>query len=393
MSAADHDDGPAATREKRPTFVKGMVFLAVIAVTISGLGVFAIANRSSEGPLVPTADPTPIAVEVGEIELASSFMLDEQFSGLASPRRTSQLGFTNGGRVDRILVDIGDRVDERQLLARLDTRALQAQLASAEASISEARASHELALVTVRRQTELLLKGHVAQQRVDEARAQADTALARIEAASAQADLLRVQIDLATVRAPYAGVITARMMDEGAIAAQGAPVFELVENDVLEARIGLPAAAASTLDVGEVFTLMSDRGPAEARLRATTDVIDMGRRTVTAVFDILDASTVSAGAVVRLAVDRQIDERGFWAPVSALAESNRGLWSIYVLERDGQAYRTRPQLVEIVHSDGGRAFVRGPVSNGALYVVDGLQRLTPDQRVMPSAGATVALDG
>ena len=116
---------------------------------------------------------------------------------------------------------------------------VRSQLVSAEAQVAEAVASHALAMSTVQRQNTLLEKGHVAQQRVDEAVAHAATAQARIDAARAQAETLRVQIDLARIAAPYAGVITSRMFDEGAIAAPGAPVFELVETGVLEARIGL----------------------------------------------------------------------------------------------------------------------------------------------------------
>ena len=234
-------------RTPRPSFLKGLLFIAVIAIGVALLAFFVLSQRSSEGPLVISEKPTPLAVDVVVADVQSSLALDEKFTGIVQPRRSSDLGFADGGRIAALNVDVGDRVTDGQILAVLDTRALRSQLASAEARVNEARASHALAMNTVERQQTLLARGHVSQQRVDEALAQAATADARIEAAKAQADTLRVQIDLASITAPYPGVITARNYDEGAIAPQGAPVFALVETGSLEARIGLPATLASTL--------------------------------------------------------------------------------------------------------------------------------------------------
>jgi len=369
--------------EARPTFWKGLIFLFVLIAILAVLGVFVLQNRSSEGPLVPTARPIPISVETVQAELGATFQVEEKFTGIVSPRRESQLGFAGGGRIAAISADIGDRVEEGETLASLDTRSLRAQLNSANAMVAEARAALALAETTVDRQITLLEKGHVSSQRVDEARAQANSAQARIDAARANADTLRVQIDLAQIKAPFSGTITARMADEGAIANPGAPLFALVESDVLEARIGLTAVLADTLEVGELYDLISDQGIVPAKLRSMTGVIDANNRTVTTLFDITDPSSVSAGAVVRLGMSRQINEPGLWLPVSALTEAERGLWSIYVARRQGGDWVAEPGIVEIIHQDGDRVYVRGAMSEGDRVIIDGLQRITPGQPVTP----------
>ncbi|MEE2878277.1 MAG: efflux RND transporter periplasmic adaptor subunit [Pseudomonadota bacterium] len=375
-------------KEPRPSLWKGMVFLLVIALAVAGLAAFVMSQRSSEGPLVITEEPTPLGVDVIEAQLLASLDLNEKFSGLVTAKRTSQLGFQGGGRIAALNVDIGDRVTKGQSLAVLDTRALRSQLASAEAQIDEAVAAHSLAMSTVERQQALQQKGHVAQQRVDEAVAQASTADARTLSARAQAQALRVQIDLSQISAPFAGVITERMYDEGAIAAPGAPVFELVETEALEARIGLPSALAAELELDEIYTLIGDRGELEASLRSVTGVINAGQRTVTSVFDIIDPEAVSVGAVVRLELSREVNEPGLWVPVSALSEGQRGLWSLYIARKDGEHWTVRPGLVEIIQSEGDEAFVRGAVSDGDLIITDGLQRITPGQRVLPRLDQT-----
>lgn len=377
-------------RESRPTFLKGLLFLLVIAVALAGLGLFVLQQRSSDGPLVITDRPTPLSVDVLEAKLQDSLSLEEKFTGLARPKRTSELGFSTGGRISVLNADVGDRVADGQTLAALDTRALRSQLVSANAQIAEAVANHALAMSTVQRQQTLLAKGHVAQQRVDEALATATTAQTRIDASKAQAESLRVAIDLASIRAPFSGVITNRNFDEGAIASPGMPVFELVETDALEARIGLPAALAATLDVGEIYTLEGDLGPVDARLRSVTGVIEAGQRTVTTIFDIDAPDQVSAGAVVRLLMDRDITEPGLWVPVSALAEGQRGLWSLYIAKREPDGWVARPGLVEIVQSEGERAYVRGAISQGDQIIIDGLQRITPGQQVLPRLDPTAA---
>jgi RND family efflux transporter MFP subunit len=370
-------------REKKPTALKGLVFLILLIGFGAGMFFAATRLRSAEGPKVAHEAPAPLTVAVVTVEPTDAFDLKESYTGLAEARRTSMLGFASSGRIAEIRADVGDKVKTGALLAKLDTRSLQAQLASANAQVEEARAAHDLALSTVQRQRQLKLQGHISQQSVDEAEAQANTALARVEAAKAQADTLRVQIDLAAITAPFDGVVTQRLTDEGAIAAAGQPILELVEKSHLEARLGLPAASAALLQPGNEYTLVADTGEVTARLRNVTGVIDANQRTVGAVFDIENPDAIAAGAVVRLALDRSVGEEGFWVPVKALSAASRGLWTVYVADPSDAGWTAVPRPVEMVHSDGDRAYVRGPIQPGARVIVDGLQRITPGMPVTP----------
>ncbi|MEM6534340.1 MAG: efflux RND transporter periplasmic adaptor subunit [Pseudomonadota bacterium] len=394
----DHNaglDGDMRTVDThQPTAAKGLIFFLILAVIVGLLALFVLRQRSVEGPLVASEAPLPISVSVQMVQLQDKFEIDERFSGLISARRTSALGFSSGGRVERMLVDVGDKIQSGQRLAALDTRALNAQLKSAEAGIKEAEASHSLALATLERQVTLNERGHVSAQVVDEAAAQADTAAARIDAAKANRDGLRVAIDLANIRAPFSGTIVARYVDEGAITAPGTPVLELVEDGVLEARIGLPSKVAKGLTLGQVYSLSVEDVAVSATLRAMTDVIDASQRTVATVFDIDDPVKVPAGAVARIALTQVIDERGFWVPVSALTESQRGLWSVYIARQSGGIWIAQPGAVDIVYSAGERAFVRGAVRDGDVVILNGLQRITPGQTVSPlELGPTASTKG
>lgn len=371
------------TRQKKPSFLKGVFFIVILVAIIAGLILLALSKRSAEGPLVITEAPKAISVDVQSVSLVDSVSLEESFSGLVVARRSSSLGFSGSGRIASIAVDVGDRVRRGQVLAYLDTRELQANLAAANANVAEAVANYALADATAGRQRTLLQKGHVSQQRVDEAVAQANAAQARIEAAKAQAEMINVSIDLASIRAPFNGTITERMVDEGVIAVPGAAMLELVEAGVLEASIGLPADVASELKVGETYNLFAGGVSVSAKLIAKTGIIDQSRRTVSSIFDLPANAGVEAGSIIQISVPRRITERGLWVPVAALSESSRGLWSVYKLVAIDGGWVTRSSLVEVLTTDGLRAFVRGTLRDGDRIVSDGLSRLVPGQAVIP----------
>ncbi len=373
----------ADTGRRRPTLVKGLIFVFLLAITIAGLLAAATLFRSEEGPKIATVEPEPLAVSVIPVEYLEELDIEELFTGIAEARRTSRLGFQTGGRIDRIDVRVGDRVKAGQTLAKLDTRGLGAQLASAQAVVDEARASHQLALDTADRQRQLQAQGHVSQQRVEEFVSQATTAMARVDAARAQADTLRVQIDLSSITAPYDGVIVSRFADEGAISGPSQAILELVEAGDLEARIGVSARIVPELVPGNTYTLEAETGPVEAPLRSVTGVVDASQRTVAAVFDVPATSGVPAGSIVRLKMDRKMQEKGFWVPLKALSSANRGMWTVYAVVGEGSVWRAQPRLVEMVYPAGDRAYVRGPVEAGDRIIVDGLQRVTPGARVTP----------
>lgn len=372
-----------ATGRRRPTLLKAMIFIVLMAAITAGLLAAATQLRSKEGPKIATVEPQPLAVSVFPVEYLSELDIEELFTGIAEARRTSRLGFQTGGRIERIDVRVGDTVKAGQTIARLDTRGLGAQLASARAVVEEARAAHKLALDTAERQRQLQAQGHVSAQRVEEFVAQATTAMARVEAAAAQADTLRVQIDLASITAPYDGMIVSRFADEGAIAGPGQAILELVEAGDLEARIGVAARIVPQLVPGQIYTLEAETGPVDAVLRSVTGVVDASQRTVAAVFDVPASSGVPAGSLVRLKMQRKLEEKGFWVPLKALSSANRGMWTVYAVVGEGDDWRAQPRLVEMVYPAGERAFVRGPVEAGDRIIVDGLQRVTPGAKVLP----------
>ncbi|WP_291845042.1 efflux RND transporter periplasmic adaptor subunit [Maricaulis sp.] len=368
---------------KRRLGAGSAVGLAAIIVAVLVFGVTAL---RAEANFIASAPP-PLSVSTITADYDDDANIAEFFPGLITARRESALGFERSGRIENVLVDVGDRVVEGEILARLDVRALQAQIAAADAQTAEAAAQTALATDTETRQAQLLERGHISQQRFDEVRTSTRAALARQNAAAAAADALRIQLDLSVMTAPFDGVVTARRSDEGAIASPGQPLLELVELDSLEVRVGLPQSVAARYRSGDIasFAVDSQAAPVRARFRASSSVVDRQTRTVTAIFDLEAQQSVAAGQIVRLAVATPIGTEGFWVPTAALAEGRRGLWSVYVLTPDANGdYRLQPRVVETVRIEAERVYVRGAVENGEILLASGLQRITPGQHVVPA---------
>lgn len=370
----------------KPRLSRGLFYLIVIGLILLGIAGFVFSQRGSESAVnIASGEPRPMPVTSAKVQYSDNLIIHENYTGLVSARRSSALGFETGGVVKSIFVDIGDQVKTGDKLSELDVRTLNANLLAAKANKAEAQAALKIAKTTVERQAALEEKGLLSPQRYDEASAQTEAAIARLSAAEAQIDALNVRLALSRLDAPFDGVISRRFLDEGSIAAPGQAIVQIVESGVLEATIGVPSDLARNLKSGDSYTLKIDGKTHSATLRPLSGVIEASQRTVPAVFELGPENTsVYPGAVARLELEQKLSETGFWLPVSAMTEADRGLWSVYaVIKNDDGAQIIEKRLVDLVHAEANRAFVRGALEDGDVYVSEGLHRLTAGMKVAP----------
>lgn len=314
-----------------------------------------------------------------------SYELRRGFTGRAVARRRSDLGFESAGKLADIAVDSGSRVEAGEVLARLDTERLEARRRELAAQRAEAEANLVLAEKTRARNEQLLAQGHVPQQRYDETLADRDAARARRD--SLDASIAAVDVDLAKseLRAPFAGVVERRHLDEGAVIEAGRPVVRLLESDILEAEIGLPLAFARRLGPGDHMPLRTDKGDLVfARVRAVVPAVRGETRTALVAFSIVGEVTadIADGALVTAELAESVSAQGFWLPVRALTADIRGLWRVYKVVRDDAGVpRIAFENVQILHSEDDRVFVSGSLQDGDRVIDGGTARLVPGKRV------------
>lgn len=325
----------------------------------------------------------------------AAFSTNRVYAGTSKAARRSELGFKRGGEVAAVTVDLGDTIAAGQLLAKLDTRAMTSDLRRAKseevlaaANRRSASAQTELAANTERRVRALRANGNVSQQAFDEAylqyqasRAQLAVAEASLGRAQATVEAMEVALSEAEIRAPFGGVIQARHVDEGSQIGPGAPALSLVETSKREAHIGIPESAVTSLNIGDTYIISWQDVTASAQLRSLLPEVNPNTRTVTAVFTV-NEQNIPLGAVVELSLRQRVSSDGFWVPLEALTAMNRGLWGLFIIDAENTVQR---RLVEIVHNEGDRAFVRGLLSTSDRVVATGTQRIVAGQRVIPVA--------
>lgn len=333
------------------------------------------------------------ATAVAYLEAAKQdgYVAARVYAGRTFAERASQLGFKHPGEIETMLVDIGDHVVAGDLLAKLDSASVEAALrqskadvALAAANLNALEAETELARQTEARFRELRTAGHASEQVYDEQRlalraklAQLNVARASLQKAEASRFAAEILLEEAHIYAPFDGTIQARHVDEGTQINAGQNVLRLVEIGRIEAHVGIPEALAGKLDADtEYFVRWENRSHA-ARLKAVLPEVDAATRTLTAVLT-LQTGDIPLGAVIELELTSSIPTPGYWLPLTALTESDRGLWGIFVINDDSAVER---RLVEIIHVEANQAFVRGTLNPGERVVKTGVQRIVPGQRV------------
>jgi RND family efflux transporter MFP subunit len=335
------------------------------------------------------ASPGALPVKTLPVRRVEGYEVSGAFAGRIVSRRTSELGFVRGSRLDAVLVDEGEPVEAGQELARLTQRKLDAQRRELEARVAETEAQLALAKLTRQRRERLLKTDSISTQRYDEALYEERALASQLAATQASLEAVRADIDLSTLRAPYAGTITARLVDEGTVVAPGQTLLRIVETGAMEFRVGLPPKAAERLDPDQVYPVEVEGRSYPARLATVIPSVEPDTRTVTAVLRFEEPpAAVANGSLGRLSLSTPREGVGFWLPISALTEGRRGLWSAFVLvegsvEGDGASVPVERRELQLLHVDSDRAFVRGTLDDGERVVATGLQRLVPGQRVRP----------
>ena len=324
------------------------------------------------------ASGAPLPVETIEIEALESYEVRRVFSGTVRSRRASQLGFERPGGVAKVFVEEGDFVEEGQLIAELDTAQLRAARRKVSAGLRQAQAGVGISTLPAARLSQLADEQYIARQSADEARFSLQAAEAKrleLRAALAQID---VELQKSKLRAPFSGIVSARLVDEGTVVA-AAPVVRFRESDEREAVIGVPRTIP--IELGSLQELMIDGQRVQAKVTALVDDVDARTRTVTVILALPAVLRASDVQVVDLVHRREVGDSGFWVPTTALTEGLRGTWTLYSVEPDGDVAVVRREAVEVLHAETDRAFVRGTVEASERIVSNGLHRIVPGQRV------------
>ncbi|NTV87764.1 MAG: efflux RND transporter periplasmic adaptor subunit [Burkholderiaceae bacterium] len=178
-------------------------------------------------------------------------------------------------RLTEVRVNVGDRVQKGQVLARISSDSVDAALAESRASVAEAEAMLAEARANGDRARQFQATGFLSAQSINQYLTAEKTALARLNAARARMQAEQLRLAQTAVRAPDDGVISARTATVGSMAQPGQELFRLIRGSRLEWRAEVSAADLGKLKPGVAATLTAPNGERiQGRVRMVAPTVD-----------------------------------------------------------------------------------------------------------------------
>lgn len=323
-------------------------------------------------------EPAPLRTALtATVQQASSS--DTQITGIVRSLGSYDIAPENPGRLVRLRANIGDRVAQGQILAEFDAEPFRLQASQSRAQMQAANVDLDAARREAKRLEGLVEAGAAARQDLDAARTNVSRAEAQQRATSDQAALNARALAKTQLRAPVAGVITARQGELGAILPAGAPVFSLEGAGEREIVASVSSATAEQLRIGTIVRFNIGGSGGQARLSGLSPR-SAGVDAQTARFTIV-SGTAAPGAAVEVRLPAGGATNGdLMLPLSAVIADRSGARRVVVVGQDG---RTTAEPVQIISVSSAGALVRGRLSPGQRVIATGSELIKAGERVRP----------
>lgn len=248
-----------------------MLALLLLSLAVSGCG---------EQAQSPAAAPLP-ALEtftVGEVGADRG----QAWDGVVEAVQQADLSAQTTGRVAQIFVDVDDAVAAGQVLLRLTAVEQQAGADAAHAQLRAAEASAQEAQANYARYAALGDRQFVSKLQLDQAKAARDAAVASRDAARALLAQSGQQADYTVVRAPFAGILSARRVEPGESIVAGQPLLSLYAPGALRIQVQVPQSSAAAIRAaGRASILLSGGASVEAASVTVYPAADPATHSVT----------------------------------------------------------------------------------------------------------------
>jgi RND family efflux transporter MFP subunit len=338
---------PVKTPSRRRLLVIGAAALSLAAAVVAaGVSQRVLAGRA----LAKEVDQTAIStVSLAKLNRSDG---DEAvaFPGTIQPYKRAVIYAQVSGYLKGWNQDIGAPVKAGQLLATINTPDLDQQLEQAKAEAATAAANERLAALTAARWQALLPSESVAQQDADEKSADAVAKKALLDAGRANVRRLEAMESFKRVVAPFAGVVTARKTDIGALinsGNQGQGLFEVADLHRVRIYVQAPQSLSAELLPGLPATFDVPQFPGQhfnAVVVATSNAIEANSRSVLVQLQADNpGGKLFAGAYCQVHFRLPGSPSTVRLPATALTLSNRGV-QVALLGADGKVALKPVQL-------------------------------------------------
>lgn len=362
-----------------------------MAIAIASLAAGAYWYKVSKGSGNSTAANGPAAVPV-IVAPARSGRMPVLLSvvGRAEAYESVTLKSRLDGQVLAVDYVEGQAVKQGDVLLRLDPADLDAKLAQAAAVVARDQAQLAKARADVERYQGLKARGFVSDEKVNEIRTNEAALAASLKADQAALELARLQQSYATIRAPFAGIVGARLVFPGSAVKTNDTALAVINRvDPLYVSFSMPErhlpVLRQALKGGPLAVQVSLPGAGEATFEAKARFIDNAVDQTTGTIQIkavLDnrAPRLTPGQFLNVGMVLQQLDNAMIVPNEAVQQGADGNF-LYVVKSDNTVELRK---VQVLAAYQGRSAIGG-VAGGEIVVTDGQLRLTPGARVVVKA--------
>jgi len=362
--------------KSRGALLGGVAFI-VIAIGLAFWGV----NSRARALAVVASETRDLAVPTVEVVTPTPGAPQEEvvLPGTMQPFSDAPIYARTNGYVRKWYVDIGTRVQAGQLLADIDTPEVDRQLDQARADLSTAEANLRLAQTTAERYRDLMKTDSISHQDLDNANGALEARQATVEAARANVKRLDQLHAFGRIEAPFAGVVTARNIDVGALIDSGSnakELFHIAAVQRLRVFVNVPETYSRSARAGLQADITLAEFPGRrftGVLARTAESIDVSSRTLLTEFDVDNAkSELLAGSYADVHLKLGTESTAYTLPVNAVIFGSEGL--------------------HVATLGAGNVVAITPISVGRDYgnTVEVLSGLSGNERVIVNAPDSIA---
>ncbi len=362
--------------------------IAVVICSLVALGSMGCSkDKRTEQMEAVTAVPVAVA-EVARGDISKVVSL----TGDIEPWRQVNIVPDLPGKVAKIYVKEGDRVRQGQLLAELDTRTARLQLQQAEAGLAVAQANFHSASKDWKRMQDLHQKRTVSPQQYEKAQLAYEAARAQLQQAEAALKMTRHQLEVSVMKAPFAGVIAGKNINEGeyinpAMSGMGpgaSSVVTLMDLSRVKIKVNVSEKDMASVRIGQKARITVDAYPEEVFIGEVSNVgpvADPMTRSFAVEITVANPQMkLRAGMFARVEIFTARREEVLLIPTDAVVAEKTGT-CVFVLE--GGKVRRRP--VQLGLKQGLTVEVVNGLREGEKVVTVGKEMLQD--------GATVTVEG
>lgn len=385
--------------------ILGFSIAAVLILALGGLIVKRLAESSS-GPKERPGPGTP-AVEVADVA-RRPIALTRVSSGTLEASAEFVVAPKVGGRIERVHVDLSDPVRRRQVVVELEDAEFKqavaqakAELAVAEANVTESKSAHEVAQRELARLQPLESRGVATAAELDTLRARVDASAAAVLAAEARKTRADALLEAARLREGYTQVtadwyepdpevvtervVAERFVDDGQTVTANAPLLTIVEIDSIVGVIHVAERDYGRIQVGQKVVATTDAHPGdgfEGHVSRIASVFRESSRQARVEFVIPNVDRrLKPGMFVRAEITLDRVEEATTVPVAAIVQ-RQDRQGVFRIDRDGTTVHWCPVVLGI--RDGGDVQIVSPPLEGRVVVL-GQQLLSDGMTVRPTA--------